>query len=86
MVILDMRCLEGDVQRRIQLTEISELSIQSFLKFLVFCLDLSIVGLFDLLQFFKSIRIGYLMLVVTKDLKSIVLKELDVIFSTALHF
>ncbi len=53
MVTLDMRGLEVDVQRRIQSTEISELFIQSFLKCLAFCLDLSIVGLFDLLQFFK---------------------------------
>ncbi len=80
--------LEVDVQRRIQSTEISKLFIQSFLKFLAFCLDLSIVGLFDLLQFFKWIRIGFLMLVVTKDLKFIALKGLDVIFShsAALHF
>ena len=84
-----MRCFEVDVQRRIQATENSELFLQSFLKFLAFCLDLSIINyLFDLLQFFKWIRIGFVMLVVTKDLKFIVLKGLDVIFShsAALHF
>ncbi len=87
-MILDMRCFEVDVQRRIQATENSELFLQSFLKFLAFCLDLSIINLFDLLQFFKWIRIGFVMLVVTKDLKFIVLKGLDVIFShsAALHF
>jgi hypothetical protein len=40
------------------------------------------MGLFDLLRFFKRIRIGFLVLIVTKDLKFIiVLKELDVIWS-----
>jgi hypothetical protein len=40
MVILYLRCLEVDVQGRIQSAEKSELFLQPFLMFLAFCLDL----------------------------------------------